>query len=425
MFTIIVFVLMLLLMTFGIPIAIALGVVSLVGLLMIGDVNLTVIIQRLYTASASFPLLAVPFFVLAGEIMTSGGMSKRLVRFISSLVGSYKSGLGAVSILASTFFAALSGSNAATVAAVGSVMIPEMKEKGYKTSYSAATIAAAGVTGSIIPPSVLLILYGVGTGTSVGDLFLAGFIPGLFIAVSLLLVNAFLTRKMAIERIERASGNEVLGSFKSAFWALLMPIIILGGIYRGIFTPTEAAAVAVGYGFIIGMFVYKDLKVKDIPKILIRSVKSTAVIMFVMSTAGLLGWVFTLERVPQTVSTALTDLSSSPVVFIFLVNLLLLFVGMFMNAAAAIPIFTALLFPAALSFGIDPVLFGIIMTVNLSIGTVTPPVGVDLFVASSVSGIPLEKVIAKVWPFLLILLVDLFIISYYPPLSTFLVEVFK
>lgn len=425
MFTLTVFLIMLLLIIFGIPVAIALGIVSIIGLFMIGDINLEVVIQRMYTSSASFPLLAVPFFVLAGEIMTVGGMSKRLVRFISSLVGSFKSGLGAVSILASTFFAALSGSNAATVAAVGSVMIPEMKEKGYKTSYAASTIAAAGVTGSIIPPSVLLILYGVGTGTSIGDLFIAGFLPGVLIAVSLLIVNSILARKMQIVQSDWAGWGEVFRSFISAFWALMMPVIILGGIYQGIFTPTEAAAVAVGYGLFIGMFVYKDLKLRHLKEILLRSVKSTAVIMLVMSTAGLLGWVFTLEQVPQAVSAFLSEVSSSKIVFIFLVNILLLFVGMFMNAAAALPIFTALLFPAAIAFGIDPIVFGIIMTVNLSIGTVTPPVGVDLFVASSISKIPLEKVIRGVWPFLIMLVVDLFIISYYPPISTFLVNVFK
>lgn len=425
MLTFIVFFTMIILIFGGIPIAIALGLVSVLGLLLIGNVDLTVIIQRMYTSTASFPLLAVPYFILAGEIMTAGGMSKRLVRFFYSLVGSFKSGLGAVSILACTFFAALSGSNAATVASVGSVMIPEMKEKGYQTRYSAAVIAAAGVTGSIIPPSLLLILYGVGTGTSISDLFLAGFLPGILIAGSLLVINAYFSRKMPIADVAWGGWTEVGRSFLSAFWALLMPIIILGGIYAGIFTPTEAAVVAVGYGLIVGFFIYKDLKIKHLPGILMSSIKSTAMIMFVMSTAGLLGWVFSLERVPQNVASGLQDLSSSPVVFILMVNVLLLFVGMFMNAAAAMPIFTALLFPAAQAFGIDPLVFGIIMTVNLSIGTVTPPVGVDLFVASTISKIPMETLIKSVWPFLLMLIVDLLIISYYPPISVFLVDLFK
>lgn len=422
MFTMTILITLLLLIVLGVPIAISLGVVSIIGLFLIGDIDLTIVIQRMYESTASFPLLAVPYFILAGEIMTVGGMSKRLVRFFYSLVGSLRSGLGAVSVLASTFFSALSGSNAATVAAVGSVMIPEMKKKGYKTEYSASLVAVSGVTGSVIPPSLLLILYGVGTGTSISSLFIAGFLPGLFIAATLLLLNAIFVRKLSVEAVSWAGWGEVGRSFISAFWALLMPVIILGGIYSGIFTATEAAAVAIGYGFIVGKFIYKDLKLTDIPEVLIRSVKSTTMIMFVMSTAGLLGWVLSMERVPQTVADTLANLSSSPVIFIILVNMLLLFAGMFMNAAAAMPIFTALLFPAAQSFGIDPLVFGVIMTVNLSIGTVTPPVGVDLFVASSISHVSLEKLVRYMWPLLLMLIVDLLIISFFPPLSTLLVN---
>lgn len=416
-----VFLTMLIFLFLRIPIAIILGIGSILILVFGSDINLTIVIQRIFSSTDSFTLLAIPFFMLAGEIMTVGGISKRLVDLFTSLIGSFKSGLGAASITAATFFAALSGSNAATVAAVGSVMTEDMHKNGYPKPYIAALIAAGGVTGSIIPPSVLLILYGATTGTSIGDLFIAGLIPGILISLTLIILNAFLVRKYPIQKVEWQGTRNVLQAFKRSVWGLIMPFIVLGGIYTGVFTPTESAAVAVGYGLIIGLFVYKDLKFNQLPKIFLKAVYSTVLVMFIMSTAGLFGWVITSEQLPQKISLLFTEVSSNEYVFLILVNILLLIVGMFMNAAAAIAIFTAILFPAAQTFGIDPILFGIIITVNLSIGTVTPPLGVDLFVASSVTNVKLEKVIRASGIFILFLIVDLLIITFFPPLSTFLV----
>ncbi|MGI6225945.1 MAG: TRAP transporter large permease [Peptococcales bacterium] len=422
MFSLALFGSMFLLMIIKVPIAIALGLASIVGLILMGDIPLTIVVQRMFTSNDSFPLLAVPYFMLAGELMTAGGVSKRLVRFAGSLVGHFRGGLGGIAILASSFFAALSGSNAATVAAIGAIMIPSMKEKGYPEGYTAATIAAAGVTGMIIPPSILMILYGVVAGISIGDLFIAGFGPGILICISMMLVNWYICRKHNLNVEKFQGGAEILHSFKDAIWALLMPVIILGGIYGGIFTPTEAAAVAALYGLIIGFFVYKELTIKNMPEIIIKSALSTAVVMLVMNTAGLFGWVITANQLPQKLATNMAAFSDSHIVFLLLVNVMLLVVGCFMNAAAAIPIFASILLPATVSFGIDPLLFGIIMVVNLSIGTITPPLGVDLFVASTISKISLEEIIAKIWPYIVIVIIDLLIITYYPPVSMFLVK---
>lgn len=384
-------------------------------------ISLEIAAQRMFNANDSFPLLAIPFFILAGEIMSTGGMSRRLVDFAGALVGHFRGGLGAVAILSSSFFAALSGSNAATVAAIGGVMNQPMAEKGYRPQYTAATIAAAGVTGMIIPPSILLILYGVVTGVSIADLFVAGIGPGILICLSLLILNYFTVSRETVERLEFQGIGEIFRTFRRAFWPLLMPVIILGGIYGGIFTPTEAAIVAVFYGLLVGL-AYRELTMTGLYRAFARSVFSSAIVMFVMNAAGLFAWLITINQIPQSISAHLAATASSAVVYLLFVNIFLLLVGCLMNAAAAIVVFTSILYPTAVSFGIDPVVFGIIMTVNLSIGTVTPPLGVDLFIASAITGISLEKIVATIWPHILILLVDLAIISYWPPISTFLLD---
>ncbi|HHW06057.1 MAG TPA: TRAP transporter large permease [Clostridia bacterium] len=425
MLSLLVFGSMFLLMFIRVPIAVALGLAGIVGLLFMGNIPLTVVAQRMFTSNDSFPLLAIPYFMLAGELMTKGGVSKRLVRFAGALVGHFRGGLGGIAILASSFFAALSGSNAATVAAIGSVMIPTMKDKGYPVGYTAATIAAAGVTGMIIPPSILMVLYGVMAGVSVGDLFIAGFLPGILICITFMLLNWWLCKDKEYAQEPWSGFAEIWHSFKDAIWALLMPVIILGGIYGGVFTPTEAAAVACVYGAIVGFFIYRELQWKELPKIFFNSALSTAVVMLVMNTAGFLAWVLTANEIPQLLAASMSGFSDSGVVFLILVNMVLLVVGCLMNAAAALPLFASILLPAAMSFGVDPLLFGIIMVVNLSIGTITPPVGVDLFVAATISKISLEEIMARIWPYIVVVIIDLLIITYYPPVSLWLVNVLK
>ena len=418
-----IFITLVVLMLIRVPIAVALGLSTVVGLLL-SDISLEIIIQRILSSNNSFPLLAIPFFILAGEVMSTGGMSRRLVNFASSLVGHFTGGLGSVAILASSFFAALSGSNAATVAAIGGVMNDPMAEKGYRPAFTASIIAAAGVTGMIIPPSILLILYGVVTGVSIADLFLAGFLPGMLICVSLLLLNLFLTkREPTIEKAPYQGGQKIKETLKEAFWPLMMPVIILGGIYGGIFTPTEAAVVAVFYGLIIGM-VFRELTMKALYRAFFKALLSASVVMFIMNSAAVFAWLLTFNQIPQAISAYLAETATNQFVYILFVNIFLLFVGCMMNAAAAIVIFTSILYPAAISFGIDPLVFGVIMAVNLSIGTVTPPLGVDLFIASAITKVSIEEIVMHVWPFILVLIFDLLLISYYPPLSTFLVNTF-
>ena len=418
-----IFVTLVILMLLRVPIAIALGMSTVAGLLVSGII-LEIIAQKIVSSNNSFPLLAIPFFILAGEVMSTGGMSRRLVNFAQALVGHLSGGLGAVAILASSFFAALSGSNAATVAAIGGVMNEPMAEKGYRPAFIAATIAAAGVTGMIIPPSILLILYGVVTGVSISDLFLAGFLPGIVICISLLILNVFLTcREPTIEKALFKGGAEIRKSFQEAFWPLMMPVIILTGIYGGIFTPTEAAIVAVAYGLLVGA-AFRELTWAALYKAFLKAVLSSAVVMFIMNSAHVFAWLLTINQIPQGISQYLAETASNQIVYILFVNIFLLIVGCMMNAAAAIVIFTSILYPAAMAFGIDPLVFGIIMVVNLSIGTVTPPLGVDLFIASAITKVSIEDIVKNVWPFILVLIFDLLLISYYPPLSTFLVRTF-
>lgn len=419
-----VFITLVVLMILRTPIAVALGLSTVAGLLVSG-ISLEIVAQKIIASNDSFPLLAIPFFILAGEIMSTGGMSRRLVTFAQSLVGHLTGGLGAVAILASSFFAALSGSNAATVAAIGGVMNQPMSDKGYRPAYIAATIAAAGVTGMIIPPSILLILYGVVTGVSISDLFIAGFLPGVLICISLLILNYVLAKREPEIQKEPFQGRSVVwASFKQALLPLMMPVIILTGIYGGIFTPTEAAVAAVFYGLIVGAF-YRELTWGALYNAFFKAVLSTAIVMFIMNSAHVFAWLLTINQLPQAISQYLADAASNKIIYILFVNIFLLIVGCMMNATAAIVIFTSILYPAAMSFGIDPLVFGIIMAVNLSIGTVTPPLGVDLFIASAITKVSIETIVRNIWPHILVLIFNLLLISYYPPLSTFLVNLIK
>ncbi|MBY0221597.1 TRAP transporter large permease [Sporosarcina aquimarina] len=412
-----IFILLAIFFAIGVPIAIALGLAS-AGVAYFGDLApLQLVPQQMFNATNSFPLMAIPFFILAGSLMQTGGISKRLVAFASTLVGHISGGLAMVVIITSMFFAAISGSGAATTAAIGSILIPAMIAKGYDINYASANQAVSGALGVIIPPSIPLILYAISAKTSVGDMFLAGILPGILVTLSLLISAYLISKKKRYGGEKKASPKEIVVGFKNAILSLLMPAIVLGGIYGGIFTPTEAAVIAVVYSFIIGVFIYREIKWRDIPRVFKESAVTTAIVMIIISTAGLFSFVLNRLRVPDLVSDAFLGFSTNVFVFIIIVNIFLLIVGMFMEAAAAILIFVPILLPVALSLGMDPVHFGVIVVVNLAIGLVTPPVGLNLFVALKISNTRIEAISRAVIPFVIILFVDVLIISFIPWLS--------
>ena len=408
----------------GIPIAEAL-IFSTAASAYLSDVPMSVVSQKLVTANDSFPLMAIPLFILAGSIMSGGGVSKRLVDFADACVGWIAGGLGIVANIAGIFFSAISGSSAATSAAVGSIMMPEMEKRGYTKDFSTAIIAASGQTGIIIPPSVTMVVYGVIAGASIGDLFLGGIIPGLFMGGSMCVMTYYLSKKQGMKSGEFKGMGAVGHSFVRAISGLIMPLIILGGIYGGVFTPTEAAAVAVLYGAFVGIVLEKELTWGKIVAIIEDSVISSATIMIIMNAAGLFSWLLTNERIPVMMANLFVSLTSSPLFFLFLVNILLLGAGAILNPSAAVTILAPILVPVARQFGISPVFFGVLMVVNLAIGSLTPPVGTGLFVASSIAGIPLERVAKAAIPYMIILLADLILLILFPEIIMLLPNLSK
>lgn len=413
---------MIVLFFINVPIAVTLGTASAAIFFIEGNVSLIVIIQRMFNAVDSFPLLAIPFFILAGKLMESGGISQRLIHFANVLFGRVNGGLAIVSIVACAFFAAISGSAAATTAAVGSLLIPAMVKKGYDKSFSTAVQAAGGTVGVMIPPSVPLVLYGVTAGVSIGELFIAGILPGILVTGSLLILVYVISLKRNYGGGETYSFKEIVKAFADAILALLMPVIILGGIYGGIFTPTEAAVVAVVYGLIVGIFIYREIKFSDLVEIFSSSVVITAVIMFIIAGASVFGYYLTRARVPRELAELMLSITDNWIIALLIINLLLLFVGVFLETSAAIIILTPILAPIASALGIDLVHFGIIMIINLAIGFITPPVGVNLFVASNISGTKIEKLIVAIIPFVIVMIISVLIISFMPSISLFLTK---
>lgn len=404
----------------GVPIAVAIGLSTTAAVLSMQHIPITLVAQRLFTSNDSFPLLAIPFFMMTGTVMTRGGISRRLMNFANTLVGWITGGLAMVATVTSMFFAAISGSSSATVAAIGSALIPEMTKDGYEVEFSAAVCAAAGTTGIVIPPSVSMVLYCIAAGVSVGDAFMAAVVPGILLGIAIMFVIYYQAKKRGYAKKERSSAGKVLKTFMDSFWGLMTPVLIIGGIYGGIFTATEAAAASVIYSLFVSAFVYKELKIRDIPDIVMDSIKSTAVVMFIMNAAGLLSWMITMNRIPQTITTLFLSISTDKYVLLFLINILLLLIGVCMNASPAVIILAPILVPIIESLGISKLLFGVIMIVNLSIGTITPPVGVDLFVAQSITGLPVSVIVRNVFPYIIALIVVLLMITYIPQLSLFL-----
>lgn len=418
---ILLFVLLIVLFLINVPIAVALGLASALIFFIDGNVSLIVIMQRMFNSVDSFPLMAIPFFILAGKLMESGGISRRLIHLANVIFGRIKGGLAIVSIVACAFFAAISGSAAATTAAVGGLLIPAMVKKGYDKSFSTAVQAAGGTIGVMIPPSVPLVLYGVTAGVSVSSLFIAGILPGLLVVGSLIILVYVISLIKGYGGGEKFGFKDFFKALADALLALLMPVIILGGIYGGIFTPTEAAVVAVVYGLIVGVVIYREIKIKDLMEIFSSSVVITAVIMFIIAGASVFGYFLTRQRIPAELTEAMLGITSNWIIALLIINAILLICGAFLETSAAIIILTPILVPIVSALGIDLVHFGIIMIVNLAIGFITPPVGINLFVAANIAGTKFESLMKAIVPFIVIMVIDVIIISFIPSISLFLV----
>ncbi len=412
------------LLVLGAPIAVCLGLSSIFAMLVQGAGHPVSTIMsslpRLFSASTSkFVLLAIPFFILAGNIMDKARISERLINLAEACVGHVKGGVAIVCVIVSCFFAAISGSGPATVAALGLVMIPGMIKAGYSPAFSAALMGCAGAIGVIIPPSITFVVYGSIADTSIGDLFKAGVIPGLIMGAGLIVTALLVGRKMNLVRLPKATREQRWKAFKDAFWGLLMPVIILGGIYGGIFTPTEAAAVSVVYGLVVGLFIYKTVKLKDLKQILIDSASTTATIMFITACATLFAYVLTRARLDVAISNGLINLTNgSTFVFFLIVNIVLLIAGCFLDSTSALYIFTPLFVPVAQALGVDMIHLGVVMIVNLAIGLFTPPVGVNLYVACGVANVNIKQISKAIVPLLIASLIVLMIITYIPGIST-------
>jgi len=410
----------------SVPIGISIGLATLVTILSTGTLPVEFLAKELVTSVDSFPLMAVPFFILAGEIMGKGGISERLFNVANAIVGNKTGGFAIATIITCMFFAAISGSGPATVAAIGGIMIPAMVRNGYDLKFATAIVASAGSIGVIIPPSIPLVIYGVVGNTSIGDLFIAGIIPGILVGLSMMVWAYYYSKKKGYRGMDEPTSLKKIGvAFWDAKWALLIPVIILGGIYGGFFTPTEAAVIAVVYGLFASMVLYRELNIKDLPKVMVDSALTTATVLIIVGTATAFGRFLTIEQVPTKVAQALMKISDEPIIIIMLIMALLLVVGMFMDTLAAIIILTPILLPIAVQIGYDPIHFGILMVVNLAIGFITPPLGVNLFVASGISGLSLESLSRAVLPFIFAMLFTLMLITFIPQLSMFLVGLSK
>ena len=408
------------LMITGMPISIALGLTVLSFLFTMTQVPLESVALKLFTGIEKFEIMAIPFFILAGNFLTHGGVAKRMIRFATAMVGHLHGGLALGGVLACALFAAVSGSSPATVVAIGSILLPAMVKQGYPMKFGVGVIGTAGGLGILIPPSIVMVIYAVSTNSSIGKLFIAGIVPGLLLAALLLSVTWAVAKKRNYPRMPRASLAEMVAAFRESFWGLALVVVVIGGIYSGIFTPTEAAAMSAAYAFFVSVYVYKDLTLKQVPKVLLDSANLSAMILYIITNAVLFSFLLTSEQIPQSLAAWINDMGLSPWMFLMVVNVLLLVAGNFMEPSSILLITAPILFPVAMKLGIDPIHLGILMTVNMEIGMITPPVGLNLYVASGIANMGLTEVTKACAPWILVMLLFLLLITYVPAITLWL-----
>lgn len=416
----VIFILLLVLMLTGMPISISLGLTVLTFLFTMTEVPLESVALKLFTGIEKFEIMAIPFFILAGNFLTHGGVAKRMINFATSMVGHWHGGLGLAGVLACALFAAVSGSSPATVVAIGSILLPAMVKAGFPKRFGAGVITTSGALGILIPPSIVMVMYSVATNTSVGALFMAGVVPGLALAAALGATTWYRAWKNDYPRQAKATMPQRIKSFREAIWGLFLIVVVMGGIYSGIFTPTEAAAMSAVYAFFIAVFVYKDMGLKDVTKVLLNSANMSAMLLYIITNAVLFSFIMTNENIPQALADWMLGNGLGVISFLLAVNVILLLAGNFMEPSSIVLIFAPILFPVAMKLGIDPVHFGIIMVVNMEVGMCHPPVGLNLYVASGITKMGITELTIAVWPWLLTMLGFLVLVTYWPSLSLFL-----
>jgi C4-dicarboxylate transporter DctM subunit len=404
----------------GMPISISLGLTVLSFLFFLTEVPVEAVALKLFTGIEKFEIMAIPFFILAGNFLTHGGVARRMIKFATSMVGHFHGGLGLGGVLACALFAAVSGSSPATVVAIGSILMPAMLKAGFPNRFGAGVITTSGALGILIPPSIVMVMYSVSTNTSVGALFMAGVIPGLILAFMLGLTTWYRAWKNDYPRQPKASWAERWDAFRKAIWGLFLIIVVMGGIYTGIFTPTEAAAMSAVYAFFVAVFVYKDMGLKDVPKVLLSSANMSAMLLYIITNAVLFSFLMTHENIPQEMANWMMGTGIGVIGFLLMANVLLLLAGNFMEPSSIVLILAPILFPIAMKLGIDPVHFGIIMVVNMEVGMCHPPVGLNLYVASGITKMGITELTIAVWPWLLTMLVFLILVTYWPTMSLWL-----
>ena len=416
----IIFTLLIALMLTGMPISISLGLTVLTFLFTMTQVPVESVAMKLFTGIEKFEIMAIPFFILAGNFLTHGGVARRMINFATSMVGHWAGGLGLAGVVACALFAAVSGSSPATVVAIGSILMPAMVKAGFPKRFGAGVVTTSGALGILIPPSIVMVMYSVATNTSVGALFMAGVVPGIVLATMLGLVTWYRARRFNYPRNPRASWGERWRTFRASIWGVLLIVIVMGGIYSGLFTPTEAAAMSAVYAFVVAVFVYKDLKMSDVPRVLLSSANMSAMLLYIITNAVLFSFLMTHENIPQAMAEWMLNKGLGVIAFLLFVNVLLLLAGNVMEPSSIVLITAPLLFPVASKLGVDPVHFGIIMTVNMEVGMCHPPVGLNLYVSSGITKMGITELTIAVWPWLLAMLVFLILVTYWPALSIWL-----